>query len=155
MKKATSLFRSHKIECKESSIEGAGLGIFATEDIKAGELLEVCQYLIFGGQVDPKIPAYLHRDYRFWLDKNKSAYAVVLGWGSMFNSSIEKRNAVWLTPDLVSEVIPLKIDGKPLVIRRMPTGFFEFWTVKDIKAGEEIFTNYHGSSFKEPKESNI
>ena len=37
MKKATSLFRSHKIECKESSIEGAGLGIFATEDIKAGE----------------------------------------------------------------------------------------------------------------------
>ena len=148
IRSAKDLFRSCKIECKLSTIPGGGMGVFAKEDIKAGELLEVCQFITFGdATVDRKSIAKLFIDYRFWSDANKSSYSIVLGWGSVYNSS-ENRNATWVTPENNRDMLGYKIDGKNLVIRRLPTGFFEYWTVKDIKAGEEIFLNYHDSSFK-------
>jgi hypothetical protein len=123
IRSAKELFRSPKMECKLSTVPGGGMGVFATEDIKAGELLEVCQFLIFGYKEDREKYSNLFLDYRFWFDKNKLAYAIVLGWGSMFNSS-EDRNAIWLTPDNASELLSFKVDGKMVPIRRIPSGFF-------------------------------
>ncbi|MDN4074040.1 SET domain-containing protein [Fictibacillus sp. CENA-BCM004] len=97
-----------------------GRGIFATRNIKKGELIhrapviaspkEECKYMI----------KTVLADYVFnWND----GYAIALGYGSLFNHSY--------TPNA-----RYKLKKKELNI--------DFYAYKDIREGEEILVNYNG-----------
>ncbi|WP_429877149.1 SET domain-containing protein [Fictibacillus sp. NRS-1165] len=97
-----------------------GRGIFATRNIKKGELIhrapviaspkEECKYMI----------KTVLADYVFnWND----GYAIALGYGSLFNHSY--------TPNA-----RYKLKKKELII--------DFYAYKDIREGEEILVNYNG-----------
>jgi SET domain-containing protein len=94
------IFISEKIEVKSSQI--GGMGVFAKQDIKAGETLEVSYFTTLTQNFSQ-------------IDNN------VWGYGSLYNHS-RQNNADWDTDE--------------------ENNVFKFFTIKDIKSGEEIFTNY-------------
>lgn len=114
------MFINTKIEVKDSP--GMDRGVFATEDIKKGEKLEVSPILIlqFTDFIDTKWNLLF--EYYFWLDE---CVVLALGYASMYNHRIPP-NAKY------------KIDLKKRTIT--------FSALKDIKKGEEIFFNYKGVS---------
>jgi len=110
------LYRSKKIYLDDSSIQGRG--IFASEFIKSGEILEECHFIKLPIGNYPK---ELHDHFFAWPKNSSDSYALVLGYGSIFNHS-EENNAAWETD---------------------PSGYkFIFYATQDIHPGEEICTNY-------------
>jgi SET domain-containing protein len=112
------LYRSKKIYVGDSDIHGRG--VFCSEPIKAGEILEECHFFIAPENVDyPQI----FRDHFFsWPKGEKGTLSICLGFGSIFNHSDFNWNADWETDTKMNKFI--------------------FFAVKDINPGEEIFTNY-------------
>ena len=120
----SSLIYSSKIEVKKSPIHG--YGVFAKEDIKKDEILEECHFISL-----PKDNKYLNAfiqlsdliDFVFVFPKGKDfkEWAWPLGNGCIYNSS-PNSNADW------------EIDEN----KRL----FIFKSIKDIKKGNEICTNY-------------
>lgn len=115
--------KSHKTTIMPSSIEGAGLGVFAKEDIYAGEIIEVSPVkLIHAEMMSEEIfdDSWL-ADYAFkWSEEYA---AIVLGWGSMINHSIESCNVTYAG------------QSDPLAM--------VFLSTKRILKGEEVFTRYY------------
>jgi SET domain-containing protein len=113
------IFISNKIEVKPSPI--SGMGVFAKENIKSNEVIETCHFTILEKsfqQIDNKLKEYVFSWPKiFWGGKS----AVVWGFGSIYNHS-RNNNADWLTDE--------------------ENNVFKFFTVRDIKIGEEILTNY-------------
>lgn len=107
-----------KITIKDS--ENKGKGVFAAENIKKGEIIEIAPILVlqFEDFVDTKWN--LSFEYYFWMDNE---VILALGYGSLYNHS-EKNNAEY------------KIDLK--------TKSITFTANKDVKKGEEILFNYKG-----------
>ncbi len=101
---------------------GKGRGVFATENLKKGEVIEVAPIIILQHEelIDTKWNTLF--DYYFWLD---DFVVLALGFGSMYNHS-EEPSAKY------------KINQKQKTIT--------FTAIKDIKKDEEIFFNYRGSS---------
>lgn len=115
------MFFTNKITVRDT--KKMGRGVFATENIKKGEVIEVAPILIlqFEDFIDTKWNLLF--EYYFWLD---DVVVLALGYGSMYNHSLDKDNAKY------------EIDRKKKSIT--------FTTLRDIKKGEEIFFNYKGSS---------
>ena len=108
-----------KIEIKTSP--GKGMGVFAVEPIKEGEVIEECHLI--------KLPtkkwetSSLLVDYRFCypMGENWEDYVLPLGYGCIYNHN-DNNNAMW---------------------RNHPTyRAFQFYALRDIEPGEEICTNY-------------
>src|SRR3990167_10635038 len=99
-----------------------GKGVFAGENIKKGEVIEVAPILIleFTDFIDTKWNKLF--EYYFWMD---DYVALALGYGSLYNHSKEP-NAGY------------KLDQKKETIT--------FSALKDIKKDQEIVFNYKGSS---------
>lgn len=114
------MFFNNKITIKDS--KGLGRGVFATEDIKKGEVIEVAPILVlqFEDFVDTRWNLLF--EYYFWMDDE---VVLALGYGSMYNHSVSA-NAGY------------EIDIKKKAIT--------FKASKEIKKGEEILFNYKGSS---------
>lgn len=111
------LYRSNKIFVENSEVHGRG--VFASEFIKAGELLEECHFiLVDNGLPYPKIL----KDHFFSWPKGGEGLVICLGYGSIFNHSDNAFNADWETDTLKRKLI--------------------FFALRDINPGEEIFTNY-------------
>jgi SET domain-containing protein len=113
-----------KIEIKPSP--GKGMGVFAVEPIKSGEVIEECHLV--------KLPtkkwenSTLLMDYRFCypMGDNWEEYVLPLGYGCIYNHD-NNNNAMW---------------------RNHPTQrAFQFYALRDIEPGEEICTNY-GPGYK-------
>lgn len=118
---------SHKIAIRPSTIEGAGFGVFAKEDIFSGEIIEVSpvKLIHMDMMAEEIIDSSWISDYAFrW---NERYAAVVLGWGSMINHSIELCNVVY-----VGQEDPLAM---------------AFLTTKRILKGEEVFTRYYHRTY--------
>ncbi len=113
------IFISDKIEVKPSHI--SGMGVFAKENIKANEVIETCHFTILEQsfpQIDNKLKEYVFSwPKTVWGGKS----VVVWGFGSVYNHS-KNNNADWVTDE--------------------ENNLFKFFTIKDIKKGEEICTNY-------------
>jgi SET domain-containing protein len=113
-----------KIRYDRSPIHG--LGVFATEFIAKGELVEECPVLSLpitkGESTDLMI------DYRFnWPSGSEwQEQVMALGYGSLYNHN-ENANAYWYS---VND-------------RRV----FHFIASRDIEAGEEIFVYYGDVSY--------
>lgn len=107
-----------KITIGDSPIHGQG--VFAAVDIKAGEVIERCPYLV----IDDDDLAEENRlnDYLFTSPDVSTDYLVIMGFGMMYNHAPEP-NAEWEIDDT---------DNR----------FVKFSATKDIAAGEEIFQDY-------------
>lgn len=111
-----------KIEIKSSPIHG--LGVFATDLINAGEIIEECPVITITN-VEATISNILIR-YRFLYPvKDPKEQCIPLGYGCIYNHS-DNNNATW-------------VDGK----YRM----FNFVAIRDILPGEEICTRYGGEDY--------
>lgn len=128
------LFVSRKIKVASSPIHG--LGVFAIDDISAGELIEECPFLDLCLKPFESNP--LLQDYRFNYPNGpmtpETKQVVVLGAGSMYNHS-NNASAYWVSDE----------------IRRT----FKFYANRDIKAGEEIFVYYGGPEYWNDGRTNI
>jgi len=114
------MFFNQKITVKES--KGKGRGVFATEDVKKGEILEVAPIIVLKHEDFIETRWNLMFEYYFWLDHE---VVLALGYGSIYNHSMEP-NAEY------------KIDVKKKSIT--------FKALENIKKGKEILFNYKGSS---------
>jgi SET domain-containing protein len=101
-----------------------GRGIFAARDIKRGERFEISPVIIFSkGEWEKHLKETgLHNYVFYWEDESKYM-AIALGYGSLFNHSYSP-NAIFFNNNIESSI--------------------DFYSLSDIKAGEEITVNYNG-----------
>jgi len=111
-----------KIIIKESPIHG--LGVFARQDIVAGETLERCAYIVIDD--DDLQETNRLNDYLFTSPDDKNDYLCVLGCGMIYNHGAPA-NAEWQIDD----------DDNRFVC---------FTAKSAIKTGEEILHDY-GSDY--------
>tara|TARA_R100000008_G_C3527665_1_gene137475 strand:+ start:291 stop:704 length:414 start_codon:yes stop_codon:yes gene_type:complete len=133
------LFRSDKIEVRNSSIHGRG--VFAREDIKGGEMLEECHYIVIDDGNTHDMPLYKwrrlpatneeidNRKFPWPTSEDFEKYTIVLGFGTIYNSVLneEEKSVKWET-DLDKDI-------------------YRFFTVKDVKKDEELLLYYHNGKF--------
>ena len=99
-----------------------GRGVFATANIKKGEVIEVCPIIAVPKSQEKILRKTLLDDYVFpWATKNQPA--VVLGYGSLYNHSYDPN-------------IEYDEDVKKKVM--------VFTALRNIKKGEELMSNYNG-----------
>ncbi|MFD1607048.1 SET domain-containing protein [Oceanobacillus luteolus] len=111
------------IEIKTSSLSDGEFnrGVFATCDIKKGELLHAAPVISYPNDQHQHIEKTLLADYAFEYGINHTA--ILLGYGMLFNHSYE--------PNANYEI---DFEGHT----------FNFYAFTDIKAGDEILINYNG-----------
>ncbi len=113
----------------ESTIPGAGTGVFATADIPARTVIESCPVIIMAhntfNELNSIHPGVRHilSDYPFQWTNGRSA--ICLGWGGIINHSFEP-NAQW-------RLRTKEEHGFDALVFRLK---------RNIKAGEEIFVRY-------------
>ena len=126
------LYHNPKLEIRKSPVHG--YGVFAKDDIKKGELLEECFYM-----VQPGISQVYNMDYLYaWPDYGKPKYmTVLLGYGSMYNSS-KKQN-----------------DCNAHYKTNVENHIFVFSAIKDIKKDIEILIWYGPDWWTEHKRESL
>lgn len=115
------MFFTNKITVKDT--KKMGRGVFASDNIKKGETIEVAPILVLQFEDFVNTKWNLLFEYYFWLDKE---VVLALGYASLYNHSLKTPNAKY------------KMNVKNRSIK--------FTAIRDIKKGEEIFFNYKGSS---------
>jgi hypothetical protein len=126
---------NNNITVKESSIPGAGLGVFAKTNFLVDDIIEFCPSIVLDWRSRyvqiPKIKQYAYNHTCNCEDCKKHGGYVVIpsGYGMIYNSanSDEEKNARFVV-----------LSGLKLVA---------FSAVKEIKAGEEILTWWGQSYF--------
>lgn len=117
------LIPSQKIYIANSIVSGAGLGVFAREDVLEGEVIEEAPILIIpDNQISSLTKTKLFDYYFAWGNGFKEA-AVVWGYGSLFNHSYQP-NAQY--------------------IKDLENNLVRFVAIRKIKKDEEILVNYNG-----------
>lgn len=115
------LFPSPKIYAANSSIQG--LGVFAREDIKEGEVIEEAPLILIPeDQLSDLTKTRLLEYYFAWGHKFSEA-AIGLGYASLYNHSYEP-NARY--------------------IKDVENGLLRFVAIKNISQDQEIVVNYNG-----------
>lgn len=134
-----SYHQPNKLIIKPSSIHG--LGVFATADIKAHELVERCPMVKLGWRTnyinDPAIWTYCYMQPKCDCNDCKNHgnnMWMVLGYGMLYNHQ-DIPNTSW----------SFKYDES----------YTDLVSTKDIKAGEEIFVSYGANYFKNRKKIDI
>ncbi|AQX55046.1 SET domain-containing protein [Priestia flexa] len=111
------------IEIKASTLSDGEFnrGVFATQDIKKGDLIHEAPVIAYPNEEHEHIEKTLLADYSFEYGINHSA--ILLGYGMLFNHSY--------TPNATYEI-------------NFDKHVFEFYAYTDIKAGDEVLINYNG-----------
>ncbi|MEL6635246.1 MAG: SET domain-containing protein [Bacteroidota bacterium] len=101
-----------------------GRGVFTAKRIPKGSIIEVCPVLVLPpGQLPHIDQTELFNYYFEWAENSKSG-ALALGYGSLYNHSYAP-NAHYRA-DMVMDTI-------------------DFYALRAIPAGNEIFVNYNGT----------
>jgi len=108
------------IEVKKSKY---GRGMFATRDIRKGELIHEAPVIVSPKDEYKYLKKTKIMEYVFWWGEDYEDCALALGYGSLFNHSYAP-NALY-----------------KLNLRNNTIDFFAY---TDIKAGKEILINYNG-----------
>ena len=113
-----------KVEVKDSP--GKGLGVFATDHILEGEIIEECHLVTL--PIAKGEPSDLLINYRFnWpQDRETSEQVIPFGNGCIYNHN-DDNNAIWRDHPRYKA--------------------FQFVAVKSIYPGEEICTYYGGDDY--------
>ena len=108
---------------KTSSLSNGDLnrGVFATKDIRKGELIHEAPVLPYPNEEHIHIEKTLIADYAFEYGANHTA--ILLGYGMLFNHSYQ--------PNATYEI-------------NFDNHTFDFYAYRDIKEGEEVLINYNG-----------
>lgn len=117
-----SIYPLSKVYLNKSIIPQSGKGVFASCDIKKGEVIEVAPILILEFTDFIETRWNLLFEYYFWLD---DFVVLALGYGSLYNHSKD--------PNCKYE-----INRKEKTIA--------LTAIKNIKKDEEIYFNYKGAS---------
>lgn len=72
---------------KQSSVKGAGRGVFAKRDIKKGESIETCPVITIPAYDMANLNESILVTYFFFHGKDKERVLVSLGFGSLYNHS--------------------------------------------------------------------
>lgn len=114
---------TNMIEIKISTLcEGEfNRGVFATRNIKKGELIHEAPVIPYLNEEHEYIEKTILADYVYEYGINHTA--IILGYGMLFNHSYE--------PNATYDI-------------NFPNHTFDYYAYKDIKAGEEILINYNG-----------
>ncbi len=102
-----------------------GRGVFSSEFIAAGTLIEICPVIVFSSE-DLKLihQTYLHDYYFLWTDEeNGSEGAIALGYGSLYNHAYDPNSEYYTNTEQQT---------------------LDIFAIKDISPGEEITFNYNG-----------
>ena len=100
-----------------------GRGVFTSEDIKAGTIIEISPVIIMSSQERKLLDQTTLHDYIFEWDSDKNQCCMALGYIAIYNHSYASNCEYEM--DFEKRLIQVK-------------------AVKDIKAGEELFINYNG-----------
>ena len=104
-----------------TSSDQKGRGVFTSEDLATGEMIELCPILkIPAGQVKQLDSTVIYEYYFLWDEEGFEA-CLALGYGSLYNHS----------PDPNAEIL---LDYEDQMIK--------FSSIKDIEAGTEITIDY-------------
>ncbi|HVT00745.1 MAG TPA: SET domain-containing protein-lysine N-methyltransferase [Patescibacteria group bacterium] len=112
----------NKIYVAPSDIAKSERGVFARDDIKKGELIEICPIIELSEHDTSEINDNILITYLYYFGKKKEQAAVALGFGSIYNHT-RKPNATY------------EIKEKE--------GVIEFTAIENIKKDEEITVNYN------------
>ncbi len=118
-----------KVYVQESNIKNAGRGVFASKDIKKGEVIEICPILIFSDKDSANVLKTKLQSYVYEYGKNGSMFA--LGFGSLYNHQ-KRANAKY---ELVEH------EGQP-----EQSSELYITALRPISKNEEISINY-GNDF--------
>lgn len=99
-----------------------GRGVFANRDFKSGETIEICPVIVISSNGVDQLGKSILDEYFFLWESNEDA-AIALGYGSLYNHSLNN-NAVF-EKDLVNRTLIIK-------------------SIIDINKRDEIFINYFG-----------
>ena len=103
--------------------EGRGRGVFTAVAIGKGDIIEYCPLIIIPPQQKMLVDKTIFHDYYYNWPEPKGAACLPLGYGSIYNHSVEPN----------AEIV-LDIEGKVL----------QFHCIKETSAGDEIFVDYSG-----------
>src|SRR5262245_59045751 len=109
--------------------EKMGRGVFTSENIKAGTLLEIAPVIIMNAGERKILDQTQLHDYIFEWGENKDQCCMALGYIPIYNHSYESNCEYEM--DYEQAIINIK-------------------AVRNIKAGEELFINYNGD-WNDPK----
>lgn len=124
------LFTSSNVYVSRSKIKNAGRGVFANQNIKKNEIIEVCPVIIVPKNDVANLRESILVTYFFYFGKKKEHLAIALGFGSIYDHSY--------TPNAT-----YRIKNKEQII--------VFTSLTDIKKGDEITVNYN---YGNPKNKN-
>lgn len=103
--------------------ETHGMGVFAGRYMEEGEVIEICPVILFPKSQLQYVRQTVLDDYYFdWGDKGEW-FALCLGFGSLYNHSYSPNAEYGM--DFEANTI-------------------DFYCIKPIEAGDEIFINYNG-----------
>lgn len=105
------------------STDSMGRGVFTSEDIEAGTLIERAPVVVLTGEERKLIDQTILHDYIFEWGANKQDCCMALGYVPIYNHSY--------TANCEYE---MDFDDATIQIK----------TVRRVKAGEELFINYNG-----------
>lgn len=109
------------------STRDRGRGVFATIDIAQGTVLEDAPVIVVPAEQLASIKSTVLFEYFFqWKTDSREGCAICLGFGSLYNHSSAHANARY--------------------VRLYAENKIRFVAIRDIRAGEEILTNYHGDA---------
>jgi len=103
--------------------EGKGRGVFTSNRIETGDVIEVCHVLVIPKIELPIMHKTVLHDYYFLWGERLEECAIALGFGSIYNHELHP-NANFIL-DIANQTIDIE-------------------AIKPIEAGEEITLNYHG-----------
>lgn len=112
------------IYINKSKIPSSGKGVFASKNIKKGEIIEIAPILVLESSDFVDTKWNLLFEYYFWMD---DFVVLALGYGSLYNHSKD--------PNCKYEI-------------KRKEEIIIFTAIKDISKDEEILFNYKGSSSK-------
>lgn len=109
------------------NIRGKGRGVFTTKPIKKGAIVEICPVIPFSIKESKVLMKTILGHYIFEWGKSAKMGALPMGYGSLYNHSA--------TPNIDFDT---KESRNQIV----------FTALRDIKAGEELCSNYHNDEEK-------
>ncbi len=103
--------------------EGRGRGVFTSETIEAGSILEIAPVIVMTAEERILLDQTLLHDYIFEWGPDKTQCAMALGWIPVYNHSYSSNAEYYM--DFEEEAMFIK-------------------AVREIAAGEEVTINYNG-----------
>ena len=116
---------------EKSKIEDAGIGVFASENINAGSVLEIIGVMVKIGSISDQCSQFAS-NYKFAADFSDKydRHIVPLGFGGMVNHTNDKNQ----------QNVELRYIKRST--NNEASGSAVYYFIKDVKKGEEILGNY-------------